>query len=61
MKIRKVVRVFLWSAAALLVAMVAVYLLRWPLFGGTVRSKLAELVGKELHSDPRWARSAAAS
>jgi hypothetical protein len=52
MKRRKVVRVFLWSAGALLVATVTVYLLRWPLFGGTVRSRLAELVGKELNSDP---------
>lgn len=52
MTLPKGVRITLWSVGGLLVALLLVYLLRWPLFGGIVREKLGDLVGKELHSDP---------
>ncbi|HLY73882.1 MAG TPA: hypothetical protein VKU80_07150, partial [Planctomycetota bacterium] len=51
MKIRRVVRGLLWGLAALTVGLAGVYLLRWPLFEGSVRAKLSELVAKELDSD----------
>ncbi|HVR85052.1 MAG TPA: hypothetical protein VMU54_12120, partial [Planctomycetota bacterium] len=51
MKKIRVVRGLLWSLAVLAAGLVGVYLLRWPLFEGTVRSKLSELVGKELNSE----------
>ncbi|HEV3027641.1 MAG TPA: hypothetical protein VG457_08725, partial [Planctomycetota bacterium] len=51
MKKSKVVRGLLWSLAVLAAGLGGVYLLRWPLFEGTVRAKLAELVAKELKSD----------
>lgn len=51
MKLRKGVRILLWTAGGLAVATAALYLLRWPLFGGVVRSKVADLVSKELQSD----------
>ncbi|HVE39589.1 MAG TPA: translocation/assembly module TamB domain-containing protein [Planctomycetota bacterium] len=51
MKLRKGARILLWSGGILVAALAALYLLRWPLFGGIVRSKMAELAGKELHAD----------
>jgi len=50
MKLRKGVRILLWIAGSLAVAVGLLYLLRWPLFGGTVRSKVAALVSKELQA-----------
>ena len=50
MKNPKVLRGLLWSLGVLAVGIVGIYLLRWPLFEGTVRAKLAALVGKELSS-----------
>lgn len=47
----KIVRVLLWSAGVLTAGVVGVYLLRWPLFGGTIRSKLSELAARELNAD----------
>src|SRR5436190_1109820 len=51
MKKHKILRILLWSLGGLTVTLAAVYLLRWPLFEGTVRSKISELVGKELNSE----------
>ncbi len=51
MTFRKVLRIFLWSAGVLTVAAVALYLLRWPLLEGTVRSKVAALVAEQLHAE----------
>ena len=51
MKKHRIVRGVLWTLAVLAVGIVGVYLLRWPLFEGTVRAKLSELLGKELNSD----------
>ncbi|RPH36383.1 MAG: hypothetical protein EHM91_16110, partial [Planctomycetota bacterium] len=51
MKLRKGVRILLWAAGSLAVAVGLLYLLRWPLLGGTVRSKVAALVAKELQAD----------
>src|SRR5579862_374413 len=51
MKKRKVVRALFWGLAVLAFGLVGLYLLRWPLFEGTVRKRLSEIVGKELHCD----------
>src|SRR5436189_1167359 len=51
MKLRKGARIFLWSGGILIAALAAVYLLRWPLFGGLLRSKMTELVRKELGAE----------
>jgi autotransporter translocation and assembly factor TamB len=51
MKLRKGARILLWSGGILMAALAALYLLRWPLFGGLLRSKMAELAGKELRAD----------
>lgn len=51
MKKRTIVRVLLWSLAGLTVGTLGVYLFRWPIFGGTIRAKLSEIVGKELNAD----------
>ncbi|MBV8878442.1 MAG: translocation/assembly module TamB domain-containing protein [Planctomycetaceae bacterium] len=51
MKKLKAVRIVLWTLGGLAVALAGLYLLRWPLFEGTVRAKLSELIGKELNSE----------
>ncbi len=51
MKLRKGARILLWSGGILVAALAALYLLRWPLFGGLIRSKMAELARKELRAD----------
>jgi len=51
MKNPKVLRGLLWSLGVLTVGIAGTYLLRWPLFEGTIRAKLSELVGRELHSE----------
>ncbi len=51
MKLRKAARILLWTASSLLVALLGIYLLRWPLFGGLVRGKLADLVAQNLQSE----------
>jgi hypothetical protein len=51
MKLPKGARILLWSGGILVAALAAVYLLRWPLFGGILRSKVRELVRKELGAD----------
>lgn len=56
MKLRKGVRILLWTAGSLAVAVAALYLLRWPLFGGVVRSKVADLVATELRSEVDFGR-----
>lgn len=56
MKLRKGVRILLWTVGGLTVTVAALYLLRWPLFGGVVRSKVADLVAKELRSEVDFGR-----
>jgi hypothetical protein len=51
MKLRKGVRILLWSAGVLVAGVAAVYLLRWPLFGGMVRSKLAAVAAQQLQAE----------
>lgn len=51
MKLRKATRILLWSVGALAAATVALYLLRWPLLEGTVRSRAALLVADHLQAD----------
>jgi autotransporter translocation and assembly factor TamB len=51
MKLRKGARILLWSGGILVAVVAALYLLRWPLFGGLVRSALAEAASKELKAD----------
>jgi hypothetical protein len=53
MKLRKGARILLWSGGILIAALAALYLLRWPLVGGLLRSKMAELVRKELGAELR--------
>lgn len=50
MKLLKPVRIALWVAGGLAVAVLGLYLLRWPLLEGTVRAKVSALVGQELHA-----------
>jgi len=50
MKLRKSLRILLWSTAGLAVAVVALYLLRWPLLEGTIRRKVAALMTEQLHA-----------
>jgi len=50
MKLRKGLRILLWSAAGLTVAAFALYLLRWPLLEGTIRAKVAAIVAVQLHA-----------
>ena len=52
MTFRKVSRIFLWSAGALTVAVLALYLLRWPLLESTIRAKVGALIAEQLHADP---------
>lgn len=51
MKLPKGVRILLWSAGFLVAGAALLYLLRWPLLGGTVRAKAAELVAREIQAD----------
>lgn len=51
MKLRKGVRILLWSTGILVAGVALLYLLRWPLFGGTVRAKVSELLAREIQSD----------
>jgi hypothetical protein len=50
MKLRKSLRILLWSTAGLVVAVVALYLLRWPLLEGTIRRKVSALMTEQLHA-----------
>src|SRR6185503_5637109 len=51
MKLRKGVRILLWSAGGLAAGVALLYLLRWPLAGGFVRSKAAELAATHQKAD----------
>jgi hypothetical protein len=51
MKIRKGVRILLWTAGSVAAGMALLYLLRWPIAGGFVRSKAAELASQHLQAD----------
>src|SRR5689334_17473487 len=51
MKLRKGARLLLRIGGILVAALAAIYLLRWPLFGGLVRSKMADAAAKELQAD----------
>lgn len=51
MKLPKGVRILLWSAGSLVAGLALLYLLRWPLAGGFVRTKAGELAAQHLKAD----------
>lgn len=55
MRLPKVVRILFWTFGLLAAVTGTLYLLRWPLLGGLVRSKLSELAAEQLHSEVHFA------
>jgi hypothetical protein len=51
MKVRKGVRILLWTAGSVVAGMALLYLLRWPIAGRFVRSKAGELALRHLQVD----------
>jgi hypothetical protein len=51
MKLPKGVRILLWTAGSVAAGIVLLYLLRWPLAGGIVRSKAGDLAAQQLKAD----------
>lgn len=48
MKLAKSVRILLWGSGFLMAAAIALYLARWPLMGGLIRSKISRLAEEHL-------------
>jgi len=51
MKLPKGVRIVLWTAGSVAAGLTLLYLLRWPLAGGVVRSKAGDLAAQQLKAD----------